>query len=91
MHNFVFIPATASAGITENHDGGGGGASFAAGPAFAEVRTPGLFADGVELEFTELLLDLNVLFATGNGLLHPLGLWQRVLLGADFDGVREFR
>ena len=85
------LPAAAGAGIAEDHDSGGGGASFAAGPAFAEVRTPGLFANGVELELTELLLDLDVLFASRYGLLHPFRLGQGFLLRTDLDGVHEVR
>lgn len=75
------LPAAAGAGIAEDHDGGGGGASFAAGPAFAEVRTPGLFANGVELELTELFLDLEILFASWYGLFHPFMLGHGVLVG----------
>lgn len=85
----ITLPATASAGIAEDHDGGGGGASFAAGPALAEVGAAGLLADSVELEFAELLLNLDILLATGDGLLHPLGLGKGFLLGANLNGVGE--
>jgi hypothetical protein len=85
------LPATTSAGIAEDHDGSGGSAGFAAGPAFTEVRAFGLLANGVELELPELLLDLHVLFASRNGLLHPLRLGQGLLLGPDLHGIHEFR
>lgn len=88
---FYLLPATASAGIAEDHNGGGGGAGFAAGPALAEIGAAGLLTDGVEFEIAELLLDLHVLLAAGDGLLHPLGLGEGLLLGAHLHGVIEVR
>lgn len=85
----VAKPATASAGIAEDHDGGSGGASFAAGPALAEIGTAGLLADSVEVELAELLLNLDILLTAGDGLLHPLGLGEGFLLGANLNGVGE--
>lgn len=87
----ITSPATASAGIAEDHDGGGGGASFAAGPALAEIWAAGLLTDSVEVELAELLLNLNILLTTGDGLLHPLGLGEGFLLGANLNGVGEVR
>lgn len=82
------MPATPGASIAENHDRGGGGAGLAAGPALAEIRAASLLADSVEIQFPELLLNLHVLLASGDGLLHPFRLGKGILLGADLDGVR---
>lgn len=80
-------PASASTSIPEDHDGGSGSAGLAAGPALSEVWAPGLLAHRVELELPELSLDCGVLGAPGDGLLHPLGLGERPLLGPDLHGV----
>lgn len=79
--------AASGACVAEDHDGGRGGPRLAAGPALAQIRALGLLADRVELQFPQLLLDLHVLLAPGDRLRHPLGLRQRLLLGADLHGV----
>jgi len=40
---------------------------LAAAPALADVGTPGLLADGGQLELAHLGLDFGVVFAHGNG------------------------
>lgn len=81
--------ASARAGVTENHDSGGGGAGLAAGPALAEVGAARLLADGVQLQLPQLGLDGRVLGPAGDGLLHPLGLGQRLLTRPHLHRVRE--
>lgn len=41
----------------------------------------------MELQFPQFTLDLSVLFSAGDGLPHPFGLGEGLLLGADLDGV----
>lgn len=41
----------------------------------------------MELQLPQLLLDLRVLLSAGDSLLHPFGLGEGVLPGADLDGV----
>lgn len=41
----------------------------------------------MEIQFPELLLDLDIFLTPGNSFLHPFGLGKGVLLSADLDGV----
>lgn len=50
-----------------HHNRGCLGAMLAAAPALADVGTPGLLADGGQLELAHLGLDFGVVFAHGNG------------------------
>jgi len=82
------LPATSSTSVTKNHDSRGSSAGLAARPALAQIRAPSLLANSVKLQFPELLLDLHVLLAAGNGLLHPLRLRKRLLLRPNLYRVR---
>lgn len=41
----------------------------------------------MKVKVSQLLLDLDVPLAAGDRLLHPFGLGEGLLLGADLDGV----
>ena len=66
---------------------GCGCAGLTTGPALAEIGTSSLLADGMEIQFPELFLNLDVLLASGDGLLHPFGLGKGVLLRPNLNGI----
>jgi hypothetical protein len=41
----------------------------------------------MEFQFSQFLLNLNVLFAARNGFSHPFRFWEWFLFGSNFDGV----
>ena len=81
------LPASTSAGVTQDHDGRSGSAGLATGPALAHVGAAGLFADRVEVQLAELFLDLGIFGTARDRLLHPFGLRERLLLGSYLDGI----
>ena len=85
------LPATSCTSVTKNHNCRGSSAGLAAGPTLAQIRAPSLLANSVKLQFAELLLDLYVLLAAGNSLLHPLRLRKRLLLRPNVYRVRALR
>lgn len=80
-------PAAACTCVPQDHNGGRGSSSFATRPALAEVGALGLLADGMKLEVSQLLLDLDVPLAPGDRLLHPFRLGEGLLLGPDLHGI----
>ena len=66
---------------------GCGSASLTTEPALAEIGTSSLLADGIEIQFPELFLNLDVLLASGDGLLHPFRFGKGVLLGPNLDEI----
>lgn len=65
--------AAARAGVAHQHDSRGGGGFVAAAPAVADIRAAGFFADRVQIQAAQVVLDLFVVLAVRDGGFEPFG------------------